>query len=215
MSIRILLADDHKIMMDGLRLILRQATDMEVVGEASNGRAAVDLAGRLAPDVVVMDIGMPDLNGVEATRQIKAGRESVKVIALSAFADQRYVLGMLEAGASGYVVKITASDELVRAIRAVCNGERYLSPKIAGTVIDQCLGQLPQPDGEAMLSAREREVLQLVAEGKSSKQIAAVLHVSTKTVETHRRNIMDRLGLHSVAELTRYAITAGISPLDP
>lgn len=215
MSIRILLADDHKIVRDGLRSLLEKESDMEVVAEADNGRAAVRLAVEILPDVVVMDIAMPDLNGVEATRQIIAGAAKIKVIALSMHADKRYVMEMLKAGASGYLLKDSAFDELAGAIRVVLGNRTYLNPQISEMVIGDYVQQLQKGDGSvfSILSAREREVLQLLAEGNSTAQIADRLCVSVKTVETYRQHIMDKLNIRSVAELTKYAIREGLTSL--
>lgn len=217
MSIRVILADDHQIVREGLRLILGQIPEVEVVSEADTGRTAVELAKQLSPDVVVMDIGMPDLNGMEATRQILAHNPKVKVIGLSTYSDKRYVRGMLEAGAYAYVVKVAAGEELIRAIRAANRNKKYLSPDIIDTVVDGYLSKMSQSYESAgpILGAREREVLQLVAEGKSSGEIAAHLHISTRTVEAHRQNIMKKLGLHSVAELTKYAVHEGLTSPHP
>lgn len=212
---RVLLVDDHAVLREGLRSILESRESAEVVGEAGNGRDAVEMARTLRPDVVVMDVGMRDLNGIEATRQIVAEDPGVGVIALSTHADRRYVLAMLEAGAAAYVLKTSAFDDLKRALAAVTAGKRYLSPDITGIVIEAGLA----PDGSelptgSVLGAREREVLQLLAEGRTSKEIAGSLHISTHTVETHRRNIMHKLGLRSVAELTKYAVREGLTSLE-
>ena len=216
MSIRVLLADDHSMMREGLRFILERAADVEVVGEAENGRTVLEMADRLKPDVVVMDIGMADLNGVEATRRLRAGHPKIKVIGLSMYSDKRYVLGMLEAGASGYVFKGAAGTELVRAIEAAGRGRKYLSSQITDVVVDSYV-ERQFPAGNTAYSAlgnREREVLQLLAEGKTSKEIASRLNISPATVETHRRNIMKKLDIHSIAELTKYAIREGLTDLD-
>jgi len=215
-SIKILLADDHKITRDGLRALLEQQANMNVVGEAENGREAVRLAMDLAPDVVVMDISMPELNGIEATRQIRGVLPDTKVIALSMYADRRYVVGMLKAGVSGYLLKNCAFDELVSAIEAVTHNESFLSPLIADTVMKDYTHILEQDEtaGVSALSAREREVLQLVAEGLSTRQIAERIHVSVKTVETHRQQIMKKLNAKSVAELTKIALREGLTALD-
>jgi two-component system response regulator NreC len=216
MSVRVLLVDDHRMMREGLRALLASAPDIEIVGEASDGRTALDLVRSLLPDVVVMDVGMPELNGVEATRQIRAGNEGVKVIALSTHTDQNYVHHMLEAGACGYVLKISAHDELLRAVRAAILGRTYLSPEIAGVVVERSTHAHAGGEVSAYstLGAREREVLQLVAEGKTSAETAKEMHISIKTVETHRRNIVQKLGLHGTAELTKYAIREGLTTLD-
>jgi len=216
MSIRVLLVDDHRMMREGLRALLMDSPDIEVVGEAPDGRTALDLVRTLAPDVVVMDVGMADMNGIESTRRITAEFPKVKVIALSTHADKRYVHHMLQAGASGYVLKISAYDELVRAVTAVSLGKNYLSPEIAGLVVERATH--PHADNDisvyASLGAREREVLQLVAEGKTSAETAKAMHISIKTVETHRRNIVQKLGLHGTAELTKYAIREGLTSLE-
>jgi DNA-binding NarL/FixJ family response regulator len=216
MSVRVLLVDDHKMMRDGLRALLAGVPDIEIVGEASDGREALALVRALFPDVVVMDVGMPELNGVEATRRIRAANERVQVIALSTHADKRYVHHMLEAGACGYVLKIAAHGELLRAVRAASLGRTYLSPEIAGLVVERSTS--PHAGGQASaystLGAREREVLQLVAEGKTSAEAAEEMHISIKTVETHRRNIAQKLGLHGTADLTKYAIREGLTSLD-
>jgi DNA-binding NarL/FixJ family response regulator len=216
MMIRVLLVDDHQMMRDGLRGLLVGEPDIEVVGEASDGRIALDLVRTLSPDVVVMDIGMPDMNGVEATRRIHNEYERVKVVALSTHTDKRYVHHMLEAGACGYVLKIAAHDELLRAVRAASVGKTYLSPEIAGLVVERSTSTNPGKDVSAYstLGAREREVLQLVAEGKTSGETAKQMHISIKTVETHRRNIVQKLGLRGTAELTKYAVREGLTSLD-
>ncbi len=216
MSIRILLADDHKITRQGLRSLLEQQDDMEVAAEAENGRTAVALVDELLPDVVIMDVTMPDLNGVEATRQIVAKYPDVKVIALSMHSDTLFVTEMLRSGACGYLLKDCAFEEMTRAIRAVMNDKTYLSPSISAVVVEDYLHRLSKADFSAsgILTDREREVLQLMAEGKSTKQIALKLHISIKTVETHRRQIMNKLDIHTVAELTKYAVRKGLTSLD-
>jgi len=215
-SIRILLADDHQIMRDGLRAILASERSFEIVGEAEDGREAAALSRALVPDVVIMDIGMPELNGVEATRQIKAENPAVKLIALSMYADRGYVLGILEAGASGYVLKTGAYDELHRAVEAVSQGKDYLSPDIAQMVVDAQSRRSSEQGTAARteLGPREREIVQLLAEGKTSPEIAKRLHISTRTVETHRRNIMMKLDLNSVADITKYAIRERLTSLE-
>jgi len=216
MCVRVLLVDDHKMMRDGLRALLGSAADISVVGEACDGRSALDLVRSLEPDVVVMDVGMPELNGVEATHRIRAEHSGVKVIALSAYTDERRVQHMLDAGAIGYVVKLAAQDELLQAVRAAGQGRSYLSPEIAGLVVERSSGlRAPgEPSAFATLGAREREVVQLVAEGKTSAETAAQMHISIRTVETHRRNIVQKLGLRGTAELTRYAIREGLTTLE-
>lgn len=216
MSIKILLADDHKIVRDGLKSLIKKEVGMEVVGEADNGRKTVQLARDLEPEIIIMDISMPDLNGIEATRQIVADSPDVKIIALSMHSDKRYVKGVLSAGASGYLLKDSAFEELVEAIRTVDTGRFYLSAGIVGVVVKDYVGSQANKDAltSDILSAREREVLQLLAEGKSTKEIASDLHVSVKTIETHRQNIMQKLNIHTIAGLTRYAIREGLTSLD-
>jgi len=216
--IRVLLADDHRLLREGLRAMIQSQHDMQLVGEADEGRSAVQLAAEVEPDVVVMDISMPGLNGIDATRQIRTRNPGVKVVALSAHTDHRMTSGMLAAGASGYLPKHMAFEELAAAIRAVAANEVYLSPQIAGGLVDQLAngnGTLGGNGGASRpLSPREREVLQLMAEGKATKEVAAVLHVSVKTVETHRRQMMEKLKLYSVAELTKCALREGLTTID-
>jgi DNA-binding NarL/FixJ family response regulator len=215
MQTRILLVDDHRVLSQGVRLLLQREADFIVVGEAIDGRTAVDLAREHQPQVVVMDISMPELNGVEAARQILREAPGTRVIALTAHTDQRLVTEMLSAGATGYVVKDAAVDELVQAIRTTVAGRVFLSPRITGVVVDQCVrGGRGVQDVYEKLTSREREVLQLTAEGKATKEVARCLSVSVKTAETHRRAIMEKLGLHSVAELTKYAIREGLTTVD-
>ncbi len=219
MTIRILIADDHKIVCDGLRALLEAEPEMEIVAQAANGREAVKLAQKLKPDMVIMDVAMPELNGPEAVRQILAERPRMKVIALSMHADRRYVTGMLSAGASAYILKHCAFEELVRAIHTVRSGQFYLSPAIAGIVVNELAqakaarSRAPRSDSKA-LTAREREVLQLIAEGHSARDIGQRLHLSVKTIETHRRQMMQKLDIHSVADLTKFAIREGLTSLE-
>ena len=216
MNSKILLADDHKIVRDGLCSLIQKSPGMEVVAEAADGRTAVKLARRLKPDVIIMDLNMPDLNGIDAARQIMTELPDTKIIVLSMHADKQFVLGALKAGASGYLLKDCAFEELARALQTVLKHQTYLSPDIAGTVVKDYLEQLVAADsaGVAELTPREREVLQLIAEGRSTKETAARLNVSIKTVESHRRNIMEKLNIHSTAELTKYAIRTGLTSLD-
>lgn len=215
MTIKVLLADDHQIIRDGLRSLLTNEPDIEVVGEADNGRATVEMTQRLKPDIVVMDITMPGLNGIEATRQVRAMSSDIKVLALSMHSDKRFVAGVLQVGASGYVLKNCAFKELVQAIHTVAVNQTYLSPRIADIVVESYVRHSPLPASSlSVLTPREREVLQLIAEGKPVKEIAAVLYLSHKTVEKHREQIMRKLKVHSVAELTKYAIREGLTPLE-
>ncbi len=216
MSTRIILADDHGIMREGLRALLEKQPGIEVIAEAGNGRTTVELSRELKPDVVIIDISMPDLNGIEATRQIVAESPGVKVIALSMHSDRKFVREMLSAGASGYMLKDSAFEELDKAISTVNDNQTYLSPGVADTVVKDYLGKIVTDNSAASiaLTNREREVLQLFAEGKTTKQIASLLCVSIKTIETHRKQIMDKLGLNSIAELTKYAIREGLTSLE-
>jgi len=216
MKIRILLADDHKIVRDGLRALIDSYPDMEVVAEASDGRTAVRLAKEISPDIVIMDISMPDMNGIEATRQISADSPGVKILALSMHSDRRYIRQLFVLGAAGYLLKDCAIDELVNAIHAVADRQLYLSPRIARVVMGEYLSRKQTADSSvfSLLTAREREVLQLMAEGKSTKEIAYILDLSIKTIEAHRQNIMEKSNIHSVAELTKYAIREGLTSLE-
>lgn len=216
MKVRILLADDHRLFRDGLRNLLGHQPDLEVVGEAVDGPSVLVSTRELRPDILLLDITMPGLNGIEAARRVAAEHPSTRVIMLSMHADQRYVTESLRAGAMGYVLKDSALDELLNAIRTVSRGQRFLSASIANLIIEDYVTLTNERAGSAFstLSPREREVLQLLAEGRSTKEIAAQLTVSVKTVETHRKQIMDKLNIHSVAELTKYAIREGLTPLD-
>lgn len=214
--IRIVLADDHDIVRAGIRGILAKLNTLEIVGEASNGREALQMARDLQPNIIVMDIAMPELNGLEATRQIVAAQVDVKVLILSMHSSRQFVSEVLKAGASGYLLKNNALRELPIAINAVANGKVYLSPGVAELVVEDYVRHVPATGKVAFatLSAREREVLQLLAEGKTSKEIANSLTVSVKTVESHRSQIMDKLGIRTVAELTKFAVREGLTPLD-
>jgi DNA-binding NarL/FixJ family response regulator len=217
MNVRLVLADDHVMMREGLKSLIGNEAGMEIVGEADNGKETLDLARKAGAHVVVMDVAMPDLNGIEATRKLLKTNPSIKVVALSGHANREFVRQMLQAGASAYVLKSRAYEELVRAIREVMKGKKYLSPDVAQGVVDEYVGITSSPGADpafVVLTDREREVLQLLAEGKSTKEIADALKVSVKTVETHRRNIMEKLNIHSVAELTKYAIREGITSVD-
>jgi DNA-binding NarL/FixJ family response regulator len=215
-KIRVLLVDDHTVLRQGLRSLLLDKPDIEVIGEAENGRQAVQLAAKLLPDVVVMDIAMPQLNGLEATRQITKELPTVKVLILSTYGEDEYVHQLTEAGAVGYLIKQTASTDLIEAIREAYKGNAYFSPSIAKRLLDRYRdsflngGKPINQKAAVHLTSRELEVLQLVAEGKGNKQMAAELCISIKTVEKHRQQVMDKLDLHEVAGLTRYAIAQGI-----
>jgi two-component system response regulator NreC len=214
--IRILIADDHQIMRQGLKALLDKEPNMEVVAEAENGRQAVQLARQLSPGVVLMDVAMPDLNGIEATKQILQEAPEVRVIALSMHKDKTFVSRMLQAGAKGYLLKDAAFEEIARAVKEVVTGRIYLGRYITDMVIEDYARKITRFNAEQddLLTSREREVLQLIAEGKTTKEIAVRLNVSVKTVETHRRQIMDKLNLHSIAELTKYAVRTGIASLE-
>jgi DNA-binding NarL/FixJ family response regulator len=216
MGIRVLLADDHGLVRAGIKLMIAQQPDMDVVGEAENGRATVELAKKLSPTIVLMDVSMPDLNGIDATQQLSALSPAPIVIALSGHTDRRAVADILRAGASGYVVKHSPAEELILAIRTVAEGKIYLSPQIAGDVLEDFRRCVP-PGGSpefASLSGREREVLQLMAEGKSTKQIAAALKLSKKTVDNHRAHIMAKLNVSTLADLIKYAIREGLTSVN-
>ena len=215
MSIKILLCDDHQIVRQGLRALLDRNPDMEVIGEAGDGRSVLRMTEELSPDVIVIDVSMPNLNGIEATRQITSRDPKVKVIALSVYSDKRFIFGMIKAGALGYLVKDCVFDELIEAIRAVSINRTYLSSSIIDIVIKDYINRLRKDELSvfSILTAREREVLQLIAEGKTMKEIAPLLNLSVKTVETHRQQIMSRLNIHTVAELTKYAVREGLTSL--
>ncbi len=215
MSIRILLADDHRMMREGLRSLIEKESDIKVVAEAAGGRTAVQLATEVSPDVVIMDVAMPDLNGIEATKQILSGAPNIKVLALSMHSDDHFVAGMLKARASGYLPKECAAQELIEAIRAVMAGGTYLSPKVTSIVVHgyRRILSRDQVTSPKELTAREREILKLVAEGETSKRIAARLEVSVKTVEAYRQKIMDKLNIRTIAGVTKYAIQKGITSL--
>jgi two-component system response regulator NreC len=213
MSIKIILAEDHKITREGLANMLKDQPGMEVVGEAGNGREAIQLAHEFAPDLVIMDVTMPGLNGIDATRIITSSSKNVRVIALSMYSDKQFVQGMMQAGASGYLLKDCAFDELVHAVRAVFKGDTYLSPGIAGIVVEDYVNRLSKSASSAasILTKREREVLQLISEGESTRHIASKLAISVKTVETHRRQMMGKIGIRTIAGLTKYAIREGLT----
>ena len=212
-KIRILLADDHTVIRLGLKLLLERQADFEVVGEAEDGRKAIQLAESLQPDVIVMDVAMPNLNGIEATRQITTALSKVAVVVLSMHSDESYVMRALKAGAKGYLLKDSAEADLIQAIRTVVTGKSYFSAAVSKMLLEDYVQNLRQrgiEDSYDLLTPREREVLQLAAEGKSNKESAALLNLSAYTVETHRTNLMQKLGLHSVPELILYAVRKGI-----
>lgn len=212
-QIRILIADDHVIIRSGLRLLLEQQPDFKVVAEANDGREALQMASKFHPEVAILDIGMPGLNGIEATRQIVAQEPATQVVILSMHADEGYVLRALKAGAKAYIVKNSAEADLIRAVRAVAEGKSFFSPVISKMLLEDYVRQVREKEVEDsydLLTPREREVLQLVAEGRSNKDVANVLNLSLHTVETHRGNILEKLGLHGVPELILYAVRKGI-----
>lgn len=214
---RVLIAEDHTIVRKGLRSLLEGVEGIQVVGEAQDGREALQKVEQLLPDVVLMDITMPLLNGLEATRQIKKLFPQVQVLALTMHANEEYIFQALRAGAAGYVVKEAAPEDLVLAIQAVWRGDSYLSPSVSAKVIGQYVRraeEAKEPDSYEKLSDREREVLQLIAEGHANREIAEMLHISVRTVETHRANIMAKLDLHSTAEVVQYAIRKGVISSD-
>ena len=206
--IRILLADDHAVVRQGFRMILSAHPDLEIVGEAGNGREAVELAAKLRPDVVVMDVAMPELNGIEATRRLTAENPHTRVVALSMHKDSVYVREILRAGARGYLLKDSVAADLVSAVRAIAAGEGYLSPAVSDAVLDDYRRHVTNPID--LLTSREREVLQMLAEGKTNKEIAGILNLSVYTVDAHRGRIMEKLNVHSINELVRFAVRNGL-----
>ena len=215
MTVRILVVDDHRIVCEGLVSLIQGQPEYTVAGQVESGREAITFTRRHRPEIVIMDISMPDLNGIDATRLCIEAFPPVKVIALSMHSDRRYVMGMLKAGARGYILKESVFQELLQAIEAACNDQIYLSPKIAGPVVHDLIRKGPPgaPSPADALTVKEREVLQMIAEGRATRQIAQVLHVSVKTVEARRKSIMDKLDLHTVAGLTKYAIREGLTTL--
>jgi DNA-binding NarL/FixJ family response regulator len=206
--IRILLADDHALVRQGFRMILEAQPDMEIVGQAGNGREAVELASKLHPDVTVMDVAMPELNGIEATRRITTVSPRTRVLALSMHKDSMYVREILRAGARGYLLKDSGDADLVAAVRAVAKGDGYISPSVSGAVLSDYRRHVTDPLD--LLTSREREVLQMIAEGKTNKEIATSLGLSVYTVEAHRGRVMEKLNLHSTGELVRFALRNGL-----
>jgi two-component system response regulator NreC len=217
MSIRIILADDHTIVRHGLNKLIQQQEDMEVIAQAADGHSTVELTRELSPDMVIMDIGMPDLNGIDATGQIIHELPQVKVIGLSMHSGKKFVIEMLKACASGYLLKDCALEELTTAIKTVAAGKIYLSPSITDVVVENYVRHSKKKESSAfsILSQREREVLQLMAEGKTTKQIGLYLHISPKTVEGHRLRLMSKLNMDSVAKLTKYAVQEGLTSPEP
>ena len=214
MTLRILLVDDHQMMREGLRAILEKVDGYSVVGEAGSGREAVRMVREISPDIVVMDVAMNDMNGIEATREIRANAPATQVVALSSYSDRRYVTAILDAGACAYVLKADAYGELQRAVEAASKRMKYLCAAVTSEVIESALQRGTNGSVYELLAPREREVLQLLAEGLTSSEMAKRLSVSTSTVETHRRNIMRKLDVHNVAELTKYAIREGLTSLE-
>jgi len=211
--IRILLADDHTVVRDGLRALLEHECDMTVVAEAADGRESVRLAETERPDVVVMDLAMPNMNGMEATRRILASNSRIGVVILSMHQDESYVLGSLKAGARGYLLKDSMRSEVLQAIRAVYQGRSFLTRKVARIMQEDYIGRLQErglEDRYDLLSDREREILQMIAEGRSNKEVANLLNVSVTTVETHRAHILQKLDIHNIPELILYAVRKGI-----
>jgi len=210
---RILLADDHTVMRNGLRLLLERQPNLVVIGEASDGRETVRLAESLLPDVVIMDIAMPNLNGIEAARQIVGANPDIAIVILSMHSDESYVIRALKAGARAYLLKDSAEGDLIAAVRAITEGKSFFSPAISRILVEDYMRQLEQKhveDTYELLTAREREILQLLAEGRMNKEVAAMLHLSVYTVETHRTHILQKLNLHNVPELILYAVRKGI-----
>ncbi len=212
MRAKIILVDDHKIVREGLRNVIESSPAYTVIAEADNGRQAVKLAAEKNPDIVLMDVAMPDLNGIEAAKQILSINPDIRIIALSMHSDKHFVSGMLAAGAYAYLLKDCDSGELINAIDTVMHNQKYVSNKISGLILTEFISGLVKDD--STLSSREKEILQLIAEGKSSKQAGEILFLSSKTVDVHRKNIMDKLKLHSLPELTKYAIRSGLTGLD-
>lgn len=217
MTTKILLADDHGIIREGLRLLLDQQKDMEVIGEASNGMEAVELVKKLKPDVIVMDVSMPQLNGINAAKEIIDENPKIRILALSAHANKTFITDMLRAGVSGYILKDGMADELINAVRTIRDNQQYLSPKAATIVISEYISKNNAEHGTSLLSKltdKERKLIQLLSENMSNKQAARLLHVSVKTIDARRRTIMEKLAITGIADLTKFAIREGITTVD-
>ncbi|HOK66889.1 MAG TPA: response regulator transcription factor [Anaerohalosphaeraceae bacterium] len=214
---RVVLVDDHQIVREGMCVLLQRRPDIEVVGQAGDGRTAVELVKNLRPDVVIMDIGMPNLNGIDATQQMLADNPNLKILALSTHSDASMVAKMIRAGASGYMLKESAFSELLTGLDTIMQGKTYLCAKIASVVFTDYVNMLTNPDWKTreVLTSREREILQLVAEGHTTKQIAQILNLSPKTVDSHREHIMQKLNIRTIAGLTKYAVQEGLTPHNP
>jgi DNA-binding NarL/FixJ family response regulator len=215
MGIKIMIVEDHAIVREGLRLLLEKEPDMEVVAEAKNGAMAVQFAKDFLPDVIVMDINMPEMNGIEATRRIMAENSDVKVLALSMESDRRFVVEVLQSGAKGYILKDSTFSDLSVGIRVVARDEQYLCPRISALIIKDYLHSIPEgiPIGHTILTSQEREIIQLIADGRNTKEIAHLFGISFKTVDNQRHNIMKKLGLYSIASLTKFAVREGLTSL--
>ena len=216
MSIKVLIVDDHQIMREGLRYMFEKESDIEVISEAENGRQALQMATKMNPDVIIMDINMPDMNGTEATKRILKDAPWIKIVALSMHSDRVFVAEMLKAGAYGYLLKDCSRNDILNAIRAVYKNKRYLGPEITGIVLEDYVQRINTEDNleAALLTSKEREILQLIAEGNTSKQIASNLNIALKTVESHRVNIMNKLDIHNIADLTKFAIRHRITQVE-
>jgi DNA-binding NarL/FixJ family response regulator len=213
---KILIADDHSIVREGLKSLIDKQKSMQVIGEAEDGQMAIDLTSELSPDIVIMDISMPNLNGIEATREILRNKPETKIIILSMYTDKHIVKESLEAGAKGYILKSNLLEELLQAIKTVKANERYLSPRITGIVIEDYINLKANDKTKTQikLTSRDRHIIQLIAEGKSIKEISRIIKISTKTADANRRAIMNKLNIYNTAELTKYAIREGLTSLD-
>jgi DNA-binding NarL/FixJ family response regulator len=214
MTLKIILADDHKVLRQGLKSLLDTHKEFQVIAEADDGLSAIKLVKKHKPDIVILDIGMPNMNGIQATQHI-VNETNTKVLALSMPSDQRFVSKMLQSGASGYMLKDCAFEELISAVQTIATGKIYLSNDITGSIINEYINRIQsiESSNQPVLTSREREILQLISEGNSTSDIANIINVSTKTVETHRKNIMDKLDIHSIAKLTKYAVREGLTSI--